>query len=582
MSITPVQSVKGYTANSGTVNINITPIAAGNCLVLSVGMYASNSFWGIFRQQNLPFTNFVTDNVGNEWEFVGISPVQFELASTLHSAVATFIASNVSGSPAAISVQTVAQYVEVMIDEFSGPATLNPVDGINFNSIAYGSGLSSIASGSIPINGTELVYSVGFADTTGETLTASAGFTQLQTDSQVGLTMSTFYQTVTGGTASNTISANSLPGSLHVLILALSPTPVTNIVVQNAWMIDGGPVTESATAPFSTPNTLGNLLILRAYIYERGTAVITDTQNNDWVVAITPPGGSTNLVMAYCLSAKAGANTVTLTGTSGGNDAILSMVCTEYAINNASFNTSSVGNTTPGNSVNTGSITVTGRSLLVSMMASDGGSGTFAALAKVTSSPGTWRLQPSDGFQTMQAEADQVVNSAGSYSNTFTVSSSANDLYSGILGFNIQLIALVCPTNSGGILGQLYSGQLLVINGAPPFTFAIISGGLPVGITLNTSSGLISGTPTAAGSYPYEAQVTDSLGAIATANCIITIPNSGLSSGAMASCGCMPSVEVTRDIDADWSDEDTFYITQDQPFPFTLRGIVLRMSYEND
>ena len=50
----------------------------------------------------------------------------------------------------------------------------------------------------------------------------------------------------------------------------------------------------------------------------------------------------------------------------------------------------------------------------------------------------------------------------------------------------------------------------------------------------------------------------------------------------MASCGCMPSVEVTRDIDADWSDADTFYITQDQPFPFTLRGIVLRMSYEND
>ena len=91
-------------------------------------------------------------------------PYSFMGGGTLHSAVATFIAFGVVGVATAVSVQTVAQYVEVMIDEVAGAATYG-VDDINFNSTAYGSGLSSIASGNIAITGTEFVYSVGFADT---------------------------------------------------------------------------------------------------------------------------------------------------------------------------------------------------------------------------------------------------------------------------------------------------------------------------------------------------------------------------------------------------------------------------------
>ena len=40
--------------------------------------------------------------------------------------------------------------------------------------------------------------------------------------------------------------------------------------------------------------------------------------------------------------------------------------------------------------------------------------------------------------------------------------------------------------------------------------------------------------------------------------------------------------EVTRDIDADWDDQDTFYIEQDEPFPFTLRALIMRLSYNAD
>jgi len=39
---------------------------------------------------------------------------------------------------------------------------------------------------------------------------------------------------------------------------------------------------------------------------------------------------------------------------------------------------------------------------------------------------------------------------------------------------------------------------------------------------------------------------------------------------------------VVRDTDCDWTDQSTFFITQNVPLPFTLRGIVFRMSANQD
>ena len=52
--------------------------------------------------------------------------------------------------------------------------------------------------------------------------------------------------------------------------------------------------------------------------------------------------------------------------------------------------------------------------------------------------------------------------------------------------------------------------------------------------------------------------------------------------GTMGKQPTMATEEYTRDLDADWGDESTFYITQDEPFPFTVRGLVMRMSYNQD
>ena len=86
-------------------------------------------------------------------------------------------------------------------------------------------------------------------------------------------------------------------------------------------------------------------------------------------------------------------------------------------------------------------------------------------------------------------------------------------------------IRLTCPANSGQV-GVFYSSALIATGGVPPYTFSIVAGSLPPDLTLNPSTGAITGTPTTAGAFSFTARVVDSTGTAAgttTANCTITI-----------------------------------------------------------
>lgn len=61
-----------------------------------------------------------------------------------------------------------------------------------------------------------------------------------------------------------------------------------------------------------------------------------------------------------------------------------------------------------------------------------------------------------------------------------------------------------------GTVGTVYTIPLTSSGGTPPLSWSVVSGALPVGLTLNPSTGVINGTPTTQGSSTFTIRVQDS------------------------------------------------------------------------
>jgi hypothetical protein len=79
-------------------------------------------------------------------------------------------------------------------------------------------------------------------------------------------------------------------------------------------------------------------------------------------------------------------------------------------------------------------------------------------------------------------------------------------------------LKVTCPTSSATV-GTYYNSTVGVTGGVPPYKYSIAFGTLPAGLTLNASTGAITGTPTTAETGAFKIEVTDSTGAVAYTNC---------------------------------------------------------------
>jgi hypothetical protein len=60
-----------------------------------------------------------------------------------------------------------------------------------------------------------------------------------------------------------------------------------------------------------------------------------------------------------------------------------------------------------------------------------------------------------------------------------------------------------------GVEETVYNATVSALGGTPPYTWSIYNSNLPDGLTINTTSGVISGTPTKKGNYNFTVQVSD-------------------------------------------------------------------------
>ncbi len=103
---------------------------------------------------------------------------------------------------------------------------------------------------------------------------------------------------------------------------------------------------------------------------------------------------------------------------------------------------------------------------------------------------------------------------AGTYNFTITATSGTNATGSTAYTLVISPPPLTISPSSLPPATQnvAYSQTISASGGTGPYSYIVLSGSLPPGLSLNSSSGVLSGTPTAGGSYNFTVQATDQLG----------------------------------------------------------------------
>ncbi len=84
-------------------------------------------------------------------------------------------------------------------------------------------------------------------------------------------------------------------------------------------------------------------------------------------------------------------------------------------------------------------------------------------------------------------------------------------------------LQIITTAVANGTLGKAYVQAFSVVNGAPPITWSLYDSSLPPGLTLNPSTGTVSGTPTQTGTFQFALRASDSSGQWAVQDYTMTI-----------------------------------------------------------
>ena len=153
-------------------------------------------------------------------------------------------------------------------------------------------------------------------------------------------------------------------------------------------------------------------------------------------------------------------------------------------------------------------------------LAASGGVAPYTWSVTSGSLPGGLSLDSSTGL------ISGTPTASGTYGFTVAVTDSGNPAATATASLSITVAApLVITTTSlpGATTGAAYEVTLAASGGVAPYTWSVTSGSLPGGLSLDSSTGLISGTPTASGTYGFTVAVTDSGNPAATATASLSI-----------------------------------------------------------
>jgi uncharacterized repeat protein (TIGR01451 family) len=277
-----------------------------------------------------------------------------------------------------------------------------------------------------------------------------------------------------------------------------------------------------------------------------------------------PPGGWTNTVYGYTLTASGGTSPLTWSVSSGSLPAGISLSPsgnlsgTPTATGTSSF-TVKVTDANGQSATQATSITIAAGVSITSAApqaaaVNSAYSYTFTATGGTT--PYTWSVNAGTVPPGLTLSAAGVLSGTPTTTGSYPFTVNVIDANKGVATASITLVVtaaltLTFPAPPSGTVGVAYTDTFTATNGTTPYTFSISSGTLPAGLTLNASTGVVSGTPTTAGTSSFTVKVTDAKSATATFATSITILSSMLTVAVTASTAtAAPGGTVTYTITA--------------------------------
>ncbi len=122
--------------------------------------------------------------------------------------------------------------------------------------------------------------------------------------------------------------------------------------------------------------------------------------------------------------------------------------------------------------------------------------------------------------------------STGSFSFTAMVTDAAAASTQGAFTITVtdgaSSVSILTSSLSSGTVGSSYSEWISVSGGSSPYTWTITSGSLPSGLSLDSDTGVISGTPSASGDYSFTVVASDIFGVTASMSYTISITGGSL------------------------------------------------------
>jgi len=158
---------------------------------------------------------------------------------------------------------------------------------------------------------------------------------------------------------------------------------------------------------------------------------------------------------------------------------------------------------------------------------------------------------------------------AGSYNFTVQVADNAQATASKAFALTVVQVVPTIQTTSplpSATVATAYSTTLSATGGTPPYRWSLSSGSLPAGLSLDSTKGVISGTPTAAGSFSFTMRVTDNAQPSATATKALTMTVILPPLPRMSITGLAGTANPAAQLE--------FGLTLDAPYPLELTGQV--------